>query len=100
MRRIAALALLVPLAACSSPDPEPTPAPEDVDPAGLVSERYSDCLADLEATDPVTADDGTTVTATIEGAILTWNVGTANTDDVLTVPADEATIAALETVGC
>jgi hypothetical protein len=79
----------------------PEPVPSDVDPAALVAERYADCLDQLDATEPVASEDGTTVTATAEGVILTWDVGEApNTGDPLTVPADTETLDALATVGC
>jgi hypothetical protein len=39
------------------------------------------------------------VVATAPGLILVWTVGVGNTGDVLTFP-DEATTAALESVGC
>ena len=94
---IAALALT----GCAATPADPEPLDVGADPAALVAERYGDCLADLDATEPSTSDDGTTVIATIEGAILTWDVGQApNTGDPLTIPADTATIAALESVGC
>ncbi|RPH76186.1 MAG: hypothetical protein EHM88_20155 [Candidatus Rokuibacteriota bacterium] len=75
-------------------------------PGAQVRENYADCLAALDATTPVYTPGGTEgsqtvgeVVATAPGLILVWTVGVGNTGDVLTFP-DEATTAALESVGC
>ena len=97
-------------AATSAEAPAETPAavelPEGADPAAQVSENYADCLAALGATSPVYTPGGTEgsqtvgeVVATAPGLILVWTVGVGNTGDVLTFP-DDATTAALESVGC
>jgi hypothetical protein len=84
---------------------EPTASP-GADPAALVAsaERYGECLADLGVEDEPTTGPATgNLVVTVEhgeGRTLTWNVAVGNTGDILTFPADDETIAALESVGC
>jgi hypothetical protein len=82
--------------------------PEGADPAAQVSENYADCLSALGGTGEAVyapgPGDGSQsvgqVVVTAPGLILVWDVGVGNTGDVLTFPADEETVAALESVGC
>jgi hypothetical protein len=85
---------------------EPAASPS-VDPAALVAsaDRYGECLADFGVEDEPTTGPGLTGNLVVtvedgEGRSLTWNVAVGNTGDILTVPADDETIAALESVGC
>lgn len=83
------------LAACGGGDD----APEEPDGAALVAERYGDCLAELEATDPE-LDAAGDVTSMVSGGMLEWKVETSDSGDVLTVPADDFTVSTLATVDC
>jgi hypothetical protein len=81
--------------------------PPSFDPAALVAsaDRYGECRADLGVEDEPTTGPGLTGNLVVtvedgEGRTLTWNVAVGNTGDILTVPADDETIAALESVGC
>lgn len=90
-----------------SPSPEATEEAPAEDYAALVQERFGDCLAALNVTDPLVftaGGDGTqqlgTVLGQTEGLLLTFSVGESNTGAIITVPADDATTTALGTVGC
>jgi hypothetical protein len=88
------LMLVGALAACGGGD-----EPEEPDGAALVVERYGDCLAELEATDPE-VDGAGDVTSMVSGGLLEWEVETSDSGDVLTVPADDFTVSTLASVGC
>lgn len=93
---LTAITVVIATACTNTETPEPSPT-VTADPATLVVERYGDCLAAVEATTPVSA--GNIVTATIEGAVLTWNVAVSNTGAIITLPDDD-TDALFEASGC
>lgn len=65
----------------------------------MVTERYGDCLAALDATDPKLDAVGD-VTSMVNGGMLEWKVQTSDAGDVLTLPADEFTVTTLASVDC
>jgi hypothetical protein len=106
---VAAVVLSLSLAGCSSS--ETAPADESTGVQGeaeiaLVQERYGDCLASLEVqgdfvfTPKPEIEGAGEVLITSPGLVMVWNTGLSKTGDILTFPADEETITALESVGC
>ena len=112
MKRIVSLfsmSLFV-VAACGGTTETTVTVPK-IDPAeywtSLVSERYADCFADLGVQGDATYEvnpSGTTrdglVLITAAGKTLTFGVGTATGGAKMTVPFNEETINALESVDC
>lgn len=98
------------VAACGGTTDTAVTVPK-IDPAeywtSLVSERYADCFADLGVQGSPSYQEnpaGTTrdglVLITVAGKTLTFGVGTAVGGAKLTVPFNEETVDALESVDC
>lgn len=99
------------LAGCSSSNSSPEPQPTEDETAKFaietVKERFeSDCLLNLGDDvayeyEPSESDsDKGTVIASVNGVLISFDVGLAPGGAFLTVPSDESSVSSLEMAGC